>query len=103
MTTWQPEWTDQGETDRWLREIAFKERAVEMGVLCCIFHTKLVVPGSKVPSGYKYIAMPGQIIPVDERDRETLLSMTRTQGGCSGCGGSRQDEPQHYFEEVPEN
>lgn len=100
---WREEWTDQGETDKWFQEMACKARAVEPGILRCVFHTKLVVPGSKVPSGQRYVALPRQIIPIDERDRETLLSMIRRQDGCSGCGGGRRDEPQPYFEEVHES
>ena len=100
--TWRDEWTDRGETDKWLAEMACKERAVLPGALRCRFHTRLVIPGRMVPSGRRYVANPGQVIPIDEQDRETLLSMTRRQDGCSGCGGSRRDATQPYFEEVPE-
>jgi hypothetical protein len=97
---WRPEWSDEEETKKWLEEVARWELESAPDVLRCIFHTRLVVPGSKVPSGARYKADPQQIIRVKDEDRETLLGMTRDVSGCRGCGGGRSNEPQHYFEEV---
>lgn len=97
---WRDEWDDASKTEEWLEEIARREFESAPDVLRCVFHTRLIVPGTKVPSGTKYEADPQQIIRVRDEDRKTLLDMTRDATGCRGCGGGRATEPQHYFEEV---
>lgn len=95
-------WADEKMLSAWLDQIAEWERQFMTAALRCIFHTRLVIPGSKTISGRRYAANPRQIIPVREEDRDLLLSMTRKATGCGGCGASLQYEPQHYFEEVQE-
>lgn len=93
-------WLDDVTTNEWLEEFARLEQELSPATtLRCLFHTRLVIPGHWVPSGRRYVADPGQVIPVLLKDVKTLLGMTRKQGRvCTGCGSSRWTEPQHYFE-----
>ena len=93
---WRKEWGGVDETARWLRTALEPPKPG----LHCIFHTKLVIRGTLTPTGTRYVAMPGQVIPVEPEDVETLLAMTSKPTGCTGCHGNVQQAERHYFEEV---
>lgn len=66
--------------------------------LKCNFHTRVIVPGEKTPSGQRYDFQPEEVRDdVLAEDIEYLTSLVYQQSAC--CGG--QPGPAiHYFELV---
>jgi hypothetical protein len=63
------------------------------------FHTRLVIPGERTPSGTRYEFEPGEVNDtVLLKDRDYLLSLIYQQSSC--CGSSQAPQPINYFTEV---
>jgi len=93
---WRAEWGGIDATAEWL------ESALEppKPVLRCIYHTRLVIRGSLMPTGTRYVANPRQTTEAEPDDYEALLQMISKPTGCPGCHGQRNQRARHYFEEV---
>lgn len=64
-------------------------------VLKCNFHTRVIVPGERTPSGQPYDFQPEEERDdVLQEDQEYLLSLVYKQSAC--CGG-QPGEPINYF------
>jgi hypothetical protein len=66
--------------------------------LKCNFHTRVIVPAERTPSGARYDFQPGEVMDeVMQEDIEYLLSLVYQQSAC--CGGT-PGPAIHYFELV---
>lgn len=64
-------------------------------VVKCNFHTRVIIPGDRTPSGERYEFTPGEERDdVMAKDTDYLLGLVYQQ---TGCCGNKPGEPINYF------